>query len=180
MSENRGESQPNKQQRQKREREGELEREREREMKIIFESPDLIWPNLLLKSPPDSSTLQFWESIHASSFCSQFALNSETHDANWHVYQRLPLSPSLPPFVCTFPDLTQALCCLRTLSWVYLSWVRWTSFALCCTNHILLLLLVNICIAFTIFQTLCDWEPFSLPLYPQNLWETVGYHLIID
>lgn len=83
-------------------REREKWREREREMKIIFESPDLIWPNLLLKSPPDSSTLQFWESIHASSFCSQFALNSETHDANWHVYQRLPLSPSLPPFVCTF------------------------------------------------------------------------------
>ena len=172
MSENRGESQPNKQQRQK--------REREREMKIIFEFPDLIWPNLLLKSPPDSSTLQFWESIHAFSFCSQFTLNLETHDTNWACLPEVTSVSFFTSLCVHLSDLTQALCCLRTLSWVYLSWVRWTSFALYCTNHILLLLFVNICIAFTIFQTLCDWEPFSLPLYPQNLWETVGYHLIID
>lgn len=153
MSENRGgESQPSEQQRQKRER----EKRRERETKIIFESPDLTWPNLLLKSPPDSSTLQFWESIHSSSFCSQFTLNSETHDTNRACLPEV-ISVSFFTSLCVhFSDLTQALCCLRTLSRVYFSWVRWTSFALCCTNHILLLLFVNICIAFTIFQALCD------------------------
>ena len=136
--------------------EGERAKERERETKVIFESPDLTWPNLLLKCPPDSLTLQFWESIHSSSFCSQFTLNSETHDTNW---------ACLPEVISVFfftslgvhlSDLTQALCCLRTLSRVYFSWVRWTPFALCCTNHILLLLFVNICIAFTIFWALCD------------------------
>ena len=111
---------------------------------------------LLLKSPPDSSTLQFWESMHSSSFCSHFTLNSETHDSNWACLPEV-ISVSFFTSLCVhLSDLTQALCCLRILSWVYFSWVRWTSFVLCCTNHILLLLFVNICIAFTIFQALCE------------------------